>query len=131
MRSWGLSDEYQAAQARLMLAQAFEIDVIVTTTLIPGHKGSVLVNQEMLNAMRPGSVLVDLAAANGGNVAQTEANKVILTENGVTIIGCADLPRRLASMSSTLVSVQFFVGSARRDTATRTGARGAEQLSNV
>ena len=126
-----MSDEYQAAKAHLMLAQAFEVDVIVTTTLIPGRKAPVLVNQEMLDAMRPGSVLVDLAAANGGNVAQTEANKVIMTENGVTIIGHTNLPSRLASTSSTLVSAQFFVGSTRRDTATRTGARGAKQPSNA
>ena len=99
-----MSDEYKAAQARLMLAQAAEVDVIVTTALIPGRQAPVLVNQEMLDVMRPGSVLVDLAAANGGNVAQTEKDKVVTTENGVTIIGYTDLPSRLASTSSTLVS---------------------------
>ena len=114
-----------------MLAHTTEVDVIVTATLIPGRKAPVLVNQEMLDAMRPGSVLVDLATVNGGNVAQTEANKVIMTENGMTIIGYTDLPSRLASMSSTLVSAQFFVGSTRQDTATRTGARGAERPSNA
>ena len=71
-----MSDEYKAAQARLMLEQASDVDVIITTALIPGRKAPVLVNQEMLNVMKAGSVLVDLAAANGGNVAQTEANKV-------------------------------------------------------
>lgn len=60
----------------MMLEQAADVDVIVTTALIPGRKAPVLVNQEMLDVMKPGSVLVDLAAANGGNVAQTEANKV-------------------------------------------------------
>ena len=59
----------------------------------------------LLDVMKPGSVLVDLAAANGGNVAQTVANEVITTDNGVTIIGYTDLPSRLASTSSTLVSV--------------------------
>ena len=58
----------------------------------------------LLDVMKPGSVLVDLAAANGGNVAQTVANEVITTDNGVTIIGYTDLPSRLASTSSTLVS---------------------------
>lgn len=85
-----------------MLDQAGDVDVIITTALIPGRKAPILVNQEMLDVMKPGSVLVDLAAANGGNVAQTEANKVITTENGVTIIGYTDLPSRLASTSSTL-----------------------------
>ena len=99
-----MSDEYKAAQAKMMLEQAADVDVIITTALIPGRKAPVLVNQEMLDVMKPGSVLVDLAAANGGNVAQTEANKVITTDNGVTIIGYTDLPSRLASTSSTLVS---------------------------
>lgn len=99
-----MSDEYKAAQAKLMLEQASDVDVIITTALIPGRKAPVLVNQEMLNVMKAGSVIVDLAAANGGNVAQTEANKVITTENGVTIIGYTDLPSRLASTSSQLVS---------------------------
>ena len=100
-----MSDDYKAAQAKLMLEQASDVDVIITTALIPGRKAPVLVNQEMLDVMKAGSVLVDLAAANGGNVAQTEANKVITTENGVTIIGYTDLPSRLASTSSTLVSM--------------------------
>ena len=71
-----MSDEYKAAQAKLMLEQASDVDVIITTALIPGRKAPVLVNQDMLNVMKAGSVIVDLAAANGGNVAQTEANKV-------------------------------------------------------
>lgn len=98
-----MSDEYKAAQAKLMLEQAADVDVIITTALIPGKKAPILVNQEMLDVMKPGSVLVDLAAANGGNVAQTEPNKVVTTANGVTIIGYTDLPSRLASTSSTLV----------------------------
>jgi len=97
-----MSDEYKAAQAQLMLDQAGDVDVIITTALIPGRQAPILVNQEMLDVMKPGSVLVDLAAANGGNVAQTEANKVLSTANGVTIIGYTDLPSRLASTSSTL-----------------------------
>lgn len=97
-----MSDEYKAAQGKLMLEQASDVDIIITTALIPGRKAPVLVNQDMLNVMKAGSVIVDLAAANGGNVAQTEANEVITTENGVTIIGYTDLPSRLASTSSTL-----------------------------
>ena len=71
-----MSDEYKAAQAKLMLEQASDVDIIITTALIPCGKAPVLVNQEMLNVMKAGSVIVDLAAANGGNVAHTEANQV-------------------------------------------------------
>ena len=99
-----MSDEYKVAQAKMMLEQASDVDVIITTALIPGRKAPILVNQEMLDVMKPGSVLVDLAAANGGNVAQTRADEIVTTENGVTIIGYTDLPSRLASTSSTLVS---------------------------
>ena len=98
-----MSDEYKVAQAKMMLEQASDVDVIITTALIPGRKAPILVNQEMLDVMKPGSVLVDLAAANGGNVAQTRADEIVTTENGVTIIGYTDLPSRLASTSSTLV----------------------------
>lgn len=62
-----MSDEYKSAQARLMLEQASDVDIIVTTALIPGRKAPVLVTQEMLNVMKAGSVIVDLAASNGGN----------------------------------------------------------------
>ena len=98
-----MSDEYKVAQAKMMLEQASDVDVIITTALIPGRKAPILVNQEMLDVMKPGSVLVDLAAANGGNVAQTRADEIVTTENGVTIIGYPALPSRLASTSSTLV----------------------------
>jgi NAD(P) transhydrogenase len=97
-----MSDEYKAAQSRLMLEQASDVDIIITTALIPGRKAPVLVTQEMLDVMKAGSVIVDLAAANGGNVAQTVPDEVITTSNGVTIVGYTDLPSRLASTSSTL-----------------------------
>ncbi|CAJ1934254.1 unnamed protein product [Cylindrotheca closterium] len=97
-----MSDNYKKAQAAMMLQQAKDVDIIITTALIPGRKAPILVNEEMLNAMRPGSVCVDLAAANGGNVAQTVADEVITTSNGVKIVGYTDLPSRLASTASTL-----------------------------
>jgi len=99
-----MSDDYKKAQAAMMLEQAKDVDVIITTALIPGRKAPVLVNEEMLNAMKPGSVCVDLAAANGGNVAQTQPDKIITSSNGVKIIGYTDLPSRLASTASTLVN---------------------------
>lgn len=62
-----MSDEFKAAQAQLMLEQAKDVDIIITTALIPGRQAPILVDQEMLDAMKPGSVCVDLAAENGGN----------------------------------------------------------------
>lgn len=82
-----MSDDFKAAQNQMMLDQAKDVDIIITTALIPGRKAPVLVNQEMLDLMKPGSVCVDLAAANGGNVAQTRANEVVTTDNGVKIVG--------------------------------------------
>lgn len=99
-----MSDEYKAAQAKMMLDQAADVDIIITTALIPGRKAPVLVNEEMLSVMKAGSVCVDLAAANGGNVAQTKPDEIVTTKNGVTIIGYTDLPSRLANTASNLVS---------------------------
>jgi len=99
-----MSDDFKKAQAQMMLEQAEDVDIIITTALIPGRKAPVLVNEEMLSRMKPGSVCVDLAAANGGNVAQTVANKIITTKNGVKIIGYTDLPSRLAATASSLFS---------------------------
>lgn len=98
-----MSDEYKNAQAKMMLEQAADVDIIITTALIPGRKAPVLVNEEMLSVMKAGSVCVDLAAANGGNVAQTRPNEIVTTSNNVKIIGYTDLPSRLASTASNLV----------------------------
>jgi H+-translocating NAD(P) transhydrogenase len=97
-----MSDEYKKAQAKLMMEQAADVDVIITTALIPGKKAPLLVNEEMLAMMKPGSVLVDLAAANGGNVAQTRPDEIVTTSNGVKIIGYTNLPARLPSTASKL-----------------------------
>jgi len=97
-----MSNEYKEAQRKMMLEQAADVDIIITTALIPGRKAPILVDQDMLNLMKAGSVCVDLAAANGGNVAQTKPNEVITTSNGVKIIGYTDLPSRLASTASNL-----------------------------
>lgn len=97
-----MSDEFKKAQAALMLEQAKEVDVIITTALIPGRKAPVLVNEEMLSVMKPGSVCVDLAAASGGNVVGVAPDEIITTKNGVKIIGYTDLPSRLAATASNL-----------------------------
>lgn len=97
-----MSDGYKKAQAALMLEQARDVDIIITTALIPGKKAPILVDEEMLSVMKPGSVCVDLAAASGGNVASTQPNKVITTDKGVKIIGYTDMPSRLASTASNM-----------------------------
>lgn len=97
-----MSDEFKAAQAKLMLEQAKDVDIIITTALIPGKKAPILVNEEMLAVMKPGSVCVDLAASNGGNVAQAQPDEIVTTSNGVKIIGYTDLPSRLAATASNL-----------------------------
>ena len=97
-----MSDDYKEAQRQMMLDQAADVDIIITTALIPGRKAPILVDQDMLNLMKAGSVCVDLAAANGGNVAQTQPDEIVTTSNGVKIIGYTDLPSRLASTASNL-----------------------------
>lgn len=97
-----MSDEFKKAQAKLMMDQAADVDIIITTALIPGKKAPLLVNEEMLSVMKPGSVLVDLAAANGGNVAMTVPDQIFTTPNGVKIIGYTDMPSRLATTASNL-----------------------------
>eukprot|EP00555_Chaetoceros_dichaeta_P004244 CAMPEP_0198261904 /NCGR_PEP_ID=MMETSP1447-20131203/10522_1 /TAXON_ID=420782 /ORGANISM="Chaetoceros dichaeta, Strain CCMP1751" /LENGTH=1137 /DNA_ID=CAMNT_0043949961 /DNA_START=117 /DNA_END=3530 /DNA_ORIENTATION=+ len=97
-----MSDDFKKAQAQMMLDQAKEVDIIITTALIPGRKAPILVDEEMLGLLKPGSVCVDLAAANGGNVAQTRPDEIVTTSNRVTIVGYTDLPSRLAATASNL-----------------------------
>jgi NAD(P) transhydrogenase subunit alpha len=82
--------------------QAREIDIVITTALIPGRPAPRLITEEMVAAMRPGSVVVDMAAAQGGNVAGSVPDEVVVTPNGVTIIGYTDLPGRLPGQASQL-----------------------------
>jgi NAD/NADP transhydrogenase alpha subunit len=91
-----MSEEFKKAQAAMMLQQAKDVDIIITTALIPGRKAPMLVNEEMLAVMKLGSVCVDLVAENGGNIAQTRPNEIVTTTNGVKIIGYTDMPSRLA-----------------------------------
>jgi len=97
-----MSQDYNALAARLYASQAPEVDIIVTTALIPGRPAPKLITAEMVASMRSGSVIVDMAAAQGGNVEGTRAGEVVHTENGVTIIGYTDLAGRLPAQSSQL-----------------------------
>ncbi|MDN3680711.1 Re/Si-specific NAD(P)(+) transhydrogenase subunit alpha [Vibrio tapetis subsp. quintayensis] len=97
-----MSDDFNKKAAELYAEQAKDVDIIVTTALIPGRPAPKLITKEMVDSMKAGSVIVDLAAANGGNCAYTEANKVITTPNGVKIIGYTDMVGRLPTQSSQL-----------------------------
>ncbi|AGB78055.1 NAD(P) transhydrogenase, alpha subunit [Enterobacteriaceae bacterium strain FGI 57] len=97
-----MSDAFIKAEMALFAAQAKEVDIIVTTALIPGKPAPKLITREMVDSMTPGSVIVDLAAQNGGNCEYTVANEVITTAGGVKVIGYTDLPGRLPTQSSQL-----------------------------
>jgi NAD(P) transhydrogenase subunit alpha len=96
-----MSDAFLKAEMALFAAQAMQVDIIITTALIPGKPAPKLITTGMVESMKPGSVIVDLAAEQGGNCALTEPGKVA-HHKGVTIVGYTDLPSRMASMSSQL-----------------------------
>ena len=96
------SPEFREKQLALFLEQAPEIDIVITTALIPNREAPELWTQEMVEAMKPGSVIVDLAAEKGGNCKLTVADQKVVTDNGVTIIGYTDFPSRMAAQASTL-----------------------------
>ncbi len=96
-----MSDEFLKAEMALFAQQAMQVDIIITTALIPGKPAPKLITQGMVESMKPGSVIVDLAAEQGGNCSLTEPGKVV-THKGVTIIGYTDLPSRMASTASQL-----------------------------
>jgi NAD(P) transhydrogenase subunit alpha len=97
-----MSQDYNALAAELYAQQAPEVDIIVTTALIPGRPAPRLITAEMVASMRSGSVIVDMAAAQGGNVEGTRAGEAVVTDNGVTIIGYTDLAGRLPAQASQL-----------------------------
>ena len=97
-----MSAEYQAKQAALVGEHLKKQDIVITTALIPGRPSPRLVTAAQVAAMRPGSVLVDLAVAQGGNVEGAKAGETVVTDNGARILGIADLPGRVAADSSAL-----------------------------
>lgn len=96
-----MSPEFIKAEMELFADQAREVDIIITTALIPGKPAPELITTEMVESMGEGSIIVDLAAEQGGNCALTEPDKVVV-KHGVTIIGYTDLPSRMAAQSSQL-----------------------------
>jgi H+-translocating NAD(P) transhydrogenase subunit alpha len=97
-----MGDDYKVREAALYAEQAKDVDIIITTALIPGRPAPRIITAEMVAAMKPGSVIVDMAAANGGNVEGTVKDQAIVTDNGVTIIGYTDLAGRLPATASQL-----------------------------
>jgi NAD(P) transhydrogenase subunit alpha len=96
------SDAYNKRAAEMYSEQAADVDIIITTALIPGRPAPKLITAKDVALMKSGSVIVDMAAAQGGNVAGSVAGKKIVTKNGVTILGYTDLPSRLPAQSSQL-----------------------------
>jgi len=101
------SPEFREAQLKKFRELAPDIDIVITTALIPGRDAPVLWTKDMVEAMKPGSVIVDLAAERGGNCELTKPDEKIVTDNGVTIVGYTDFPSRMASQSSSLYATNI------------------------
>jgi H+-translocating NAD(P) transhydrogenase subunit alpha len=102
-----MSEGFQQAQREMYAKQAREVDIIITTALIPGKPAPRLITAEMVQSMKPGSVIVDMAAERGGNCELTEPGRAVV-KHGVTIVGYTDLTSRLAKQSSTLYATNLF-----------------------
>nr|WP_216598150.1 MULTISPECIES: Re/Si-specific NAD(P)(+) transhydrogenase subunit alpha [unclassified Ruegeria] len=101
------SEEFRNAQLAKFRELAPEIDIVITTALIPNRPAPKLWLEDMVKAMKPGSVIVDLAAERGGNVEGTVPDEKVVTDNGVTIIGYTDFPSRMAAQSSSLYATNI------------------------
>ncbi|MDD3937306.1 Re/Si-specific NAD(P)(+) transhydrogenase subunit alpha [Rhodoferax sp.] len=102
-----MSEGFQQAQREMYAKQAREVDIIITTALIPGKPAPKLITAEMVKSMKPGSVIVDMAAEQGGNCELTEPGQAVV-KHGVTIVGYTDLVSRLSKQSSTLYATNLF-----------------------
>jgi len=102
-----MSEGFQQAQRAMYAQQAREVDIIITTALIPGKPAPKLITAEMVRSMKPGSVIVDMAAEQGGNCELTEPGQAVV-RHGVTIVGYTDLASRLSKQSSTLYATNLF-----------------------
>ncbi len=96
------SADFDAKAAAMYAEQAADVDIVITTALIPGRPAPRLITEDMVATMKPGSVVVDMAAANGGNVAGSRADEKVVTDRGVTLLGYTDLPGRLPTQASQL-----------------------------
>ena len=101
------SPEFREKQLELFRAQAPEVDIVITTALIPGRPSPKLWLEDMVAAMKPGSVVIDLAAEKGGNCDLTVPNERVVSDNGVVIVGYTDFPSRMATQSSLLYATNI------------------------
>ena len=101
------SPEFREKQLEKFRELAPEVDIVITTALIPNRDAPVLWTADMVEAMKPGSVIVDLAAERGGNCEMTKPDDKIVTDNGVTIVGYTDFPSRMAAQSSSLYATNI------------------------
>ena len=97
-----MGEDFNRKAAEMYAGQAKDVDIVITTALIPGRPAPRLLTEEMVASMKPGSVVVDMAAANGGNVAGSRPDERVVTDNGVVILGYTDLPGRLPTQASQL-----------------------------
>lgn len=97
-----MGEDFNRKMAEIYAEQAKDVDIIITTALIPGRPAPKLITQEMVDSMKPGSVIVDMAAQTGGNVAGTKKDEKVVTDHGVTILGYTDLAGRLPGTASQL-----------------------------
>ncbi len=97
-----MSDAFRQKQAELMATTVAKNDLVICTALVQGRKAPVIVSQAMVDAMRPGSVIVDLAAEAGGNCAATKPGEIAVTANGVKVVGWANWPARIPVAASNL-----------------------------
>ncbi|MEL7223653.1 MAG: Re/Si-specific NAD(P)(+) transhydrogenase subunit alpha [Cyanobacteria bacterium P01_D01_bin.36] len=102
-----MSPEFIAAEMELFAEQAKDVDIIITTALIPGKRAPLLITKETTELMKPGSVIVDMAAEQGGNCAVTKPGEVHV-HNGVTVVGITDFPSRMASQASQLYGTNLY-----------------------
>jgi NAD(P) transhydrogenase subunit alpha len=103
-----MSPEYQAKQAALVSTHIAKQDIVITTALIPGRPAPKLVSADQVASMKPGSILVDLAIEQGGNVVGAELDKTVVTANGAKILGLSNLPGRIATDASALYARNLF-----------------------
>ncbi|PJA60864.1 MAG: NAD(P)(+) transhydrogenase (Re/Si-specific) subunit alpha [Rhodobacterales bacterium CG_4_9_14_3_um_filter_71_31] len=103
-----MSDDYKRQQAELVAGHIAKQDIVITTALIPGRKAPILINAAMVASMKAGSVIVDLAVEQGGNVEGAAFDKIVETANGVKIMGLANIPGRLAADASSLFARNHF-----------------------
>jgi len=107
-----MSAAYQAKQAELVAGHLARQDIVITTALVPGRAAPRLVSAAQVAAMRPGSVIVDLAVEQGGNVEGSRADETVRTDGGVTILGFSNLPGRVAADASALYARNLLAFSA-------------------